>query len=103
MSNSSGYQSYRYKNIKDIKRTDDRVRILGIVVGESENNIIVDDSTGEIPISTENPEIFPKIVRVLGRVQNSENKLFIIPDIIQDMNNLDLKKFRQVYTDNKLL
>lgn len=85
------------KPINEIKPDDIRVRVVGKVVDKNDEYVVIDDGTGRINVVTDKPDFSPgTTVRVIGRIFASEQGLELRSETIQDINNLDLKLYRQV-------
>ncbi len=85
------------KPINEIKPEDIRVRVVGKVVDKNDEYAVIDDGTGKINVVTDKLDLEPgATVRVIGRIFASEQGLELRSEIIQDINNLDLKLYRQV-------
>ncbi len=85
------------KPISEIKPEDIRVRVVGKVVDKNDEYVVIDDGTGKINVVTDKPDLAIGLtLRVIGRIFASEQGLELRSEIIQDINNLDLKLYRQV-------
>lgn len=85
------------KPINEIKPEDIRVRVVGKVVDKNDEYVVVDDGTGKINVVTDRTDFLPgTTLRVIGRIFASEQGLELRSEIVQDINNLDLKLYRQV-------
>jgi molybdate-binding protein len=96
---------YLPKKISDIDSNDTRIRITGIVIEITDNNILIDDGSGSIRVSVNSPELLENIsinslIRIYGLVVPAENGFEIRANIIQDLSDLDInlfKKTQEVY------
>jgi len=86
------------RSVTEIGRGDIRVRLLGTIIDRKDNVIVLDDGTGKINITFEEPVNFEAnhLVRVFGRVIQMEEGFEIQGEIIQDMKGLDLEMHRKV-------
>ncbi|MAH42291.1 hypothetical protein CL614_01005 [archaeon] len=87
--------------IKDISPDKDvRIRITGTIISKSNTAIIVDDSSANTEIITpiELTKDFKQgdIVRVFCRVTALEKGYQLQAEIIQDMSELDIEKYRKI-------
>jgi len=85
------------KSIKEINKSDVRVRILGTVIDAKDNMIVLDDGTGKVNvIFRENVNVKDhQTVRIFGRVMPTENGFEIEGEIIQDMSGIDINLYRK--------
>ena len=86
------------RKISDIKPEDIRVGITGTIIGKQGNVIVLDDGSGKVNASFEEPIKFGEnqLVRVFGRVMPLESGVEIQGEIIQDMKGLDLELKKRV-------
>ncbi|HLD57724.1 MAG TPA: replication protein RepA [archaeon] len=84
------------RKISEIQQQDIRVRLLGTVIDKQENSFVLDDSTGQVKVSTQSTHEENKIIRVIGKVIALESGFEIQAEIIQDMGGLDLDLFKRV-------
>ena len=86
------------KDISEIGKNDVRVRLMGMVIDNKDNIVVLDDGTGKINVvfaenvQTENN----KRVRVFGRVMPSEEGFEVQGEILQEMEGLDMELYRKV-------
>jgi uncharacterized protein YdeI (BOF family) len=102
--------SAKHVMIKDLEKMEigSRVQIIGFVKGKiEEENIILDDRTGEIKINIKKLK-FPfktdDLVNVFAKVEptmDGEKKLEAI--FFQDMSNLNFEHFQKLYEMKKEL
>ena len=81
------------RRIADIKQDDIRVAFIGTVLDSQDNRIIVDDGSGKVSISFEQPvkTEASKLVRVMGRVIPMDTDVEIQGDVLQDMTGMDME------------
>ena len=86
------------RKIKDIKAEDVRVAVLGTVIDRKESTIVLDDGSGKISITFDEPVDLEinQLVRVLGRVIPLENGFELQGEIAQDMSKLDMELYKKV-------
>ncbi len=87
--------------IKDISPAKDvRVRIVGTIIDKTSASIIVDDSSGnkEILATEELTKDFKQgdVVRVFCRVIALEKGYQLQAELMQNMSELDIKKYRKI-------
>ena len=84
--------------VSEITAQDMRVRVIGTVVDKREGRIVLDDGTGKIDVTFEQPpEVEPqKIVRVFGRVISMEGGLELQGEVVQDLDGFDLDLWKKV-------
>lgn len=84
------------KNIGDITGKDVRVAFIGTVI-DKKDGLTVDDGTGTITVESEDVESFKlqDIVRVIGKVNLTENEIKINGEIIQNFNSFNLKLYKR--------
>jgi|GEM_PF-1013265 len=90
---SKGYVSSIEKRISEITPTDQKVTIVGIVVGRGVNYILVQDDTGVARVYTEEPSGYEvkKPVMVIGLVNAaSESNVELIEEQIVNLDGLEL-------------
>ena len=97
------YQRLPAKNImiKDISPDKDvRVRITGVIIDKTPNSLVVDDSSAnaEILAQEELTKDFKQgdTVRVFCRVTALEKGYQLQAELIQNMNDLDIEKYRKI-------
>lgn len=87
------------RRIADIDPENDiRVRIVGTVIDTADGKIVVDDGTDRAEITTE--EQSAKVgnqVRVFCRVLPLENGYELRLELMQDMTDLDLELYKNLY------
>lgn len=86
------------RNISDIKAEDIRVGVTGMIIGKQGSLLVLDDGTGKVNASFEEPVKFEEsqLVRVFGRVMPIEGGVELQGEIIQDMAGLDLELKKRV-------
>ena len=86
------------KNIAEVKETDIRVRIIGVVVDVGEDYLVIDDGTGKIEVffREELREIKTgDMVKVIGRVFSSQTSVKINGECLQTLKDFDLKLYKE--------
>ena len=89
------------RKVSEIKEDDIRVRVLGTVVDKADNTVVVDDGTGKITATFDEPVkaglAEPKqLVRVFGRVINTADGLELQGEVVQDMSGLDVELYKRI-------
>ncbi|MFH1978244.1 MAG: replication protein RepA [Candidatus Aenigmatarchaeota archaeon] len=86
-----------FRRISEIKQEDIRISLIGTVLDKSETTIAVDDGSGKIEITFEEPvktEV-NKLVRVFGTVVPMDQGFQLRGEILQDMSKLDLGLYKK--------
>ena len=93
--------------IKDIKNTDERIQVTGYIKKNENNFIIIDDQSGQIQVDITGVDFKFKLddlINVIGNIElKSDGKYILQAEIIQDMNNLNFKYYKQLYQLKKEL
>lgn len=86
------------RTVSSIRQDDIRVSIIGTVIDVQENRLMVDDGTGKVTVSFEEPAKAEnsKTVRVLGRVIPMDSGFEIQGDVLQPMDGLDMELKKKV-------
>ena len=88
------------KNIAEINpKTDVRIRLMGIVIGKSDNTVVLDDGSDKVDISFNESIDYLKIgqkIRVITRVMPSINGFECIGECIQNLDDFDISLYRKV-------
>jgi hypothetical protein len=86
------------RKISDIKSEDRRVAVIGTVIGNEGNTIVLDDGTGKLNARFEEPVAMElnKPARVFGRVMPTENGFDLQGEVAQDMSALDMELLKKV-------
>ena len=93
-----GFQDFQkrmpsvYRKVSGIGQDDVRVSIIGTVIDKQENRLVVDDGSGKVNVSFEEP-VKPEsgsLVRVMGRVIPMEGGVEIQGDVCQEMEGMDM-------------
>jgi hypothetical protein len=86
------------RTVSGIKHDDIRVAIVGTVIDSQENRVIIDDGTGKVTVSFEDPVKAEntKLVRVLGRVIPMDNGVELQGDVLQPMDGMDMELKKRV-------
>lgn len=89
--------------IKEIRNDDIRVRIIGIVVDIGKDSIVIDDGTGSIKVSVQDNNNFNigDIVRVIGRVLQTEDGYEINTEFIKNLKNFDIELYKKLHIEWK--
>jgi RNase P/RNase MRP subunit p29 len=85
------------KRINNISKDDVRVRLFGTVIDSNDNIVVIDDGTGKINVTFNDPVQVKagRTVRVFGKVMPAENGFEIEGEIIQDMSGVDVSLYRK--------
>jgi uncharacterized protein YdeI (BOF family) len=103
------FQYAKQRIIKDIGIDDERIQVTGYIKTRiDDNNIVLEDKTGEIKvniISIENFSFKEKdLINVIGDLEfHSTGEKHIIADIVQDMNKLNFEYYKKLYQLKKEL
>ena len=86
------------RRVADIAQDDIRVAVIGTVIDSQDTRLVVDDGSGKVTVSFEEPAKtgMGKLVRVMGRVIPMENGVEIQGDFLQDMTGLDMELKKKV-------
>lgn len=87
------------KQIKALTNEDVRVAISGLVVSKNETSFVIDDGTGQIPVSIQDPEEIKKVngyIRVFGRLIPFEEGFELQGELIQDFSKIDKTLYKKV-------
>lgn len=86
------------RSISDIKPEDIRVAIIGTIIGKQGNVLVLDDGTGKVNVTFEEPIKFGEnsLVMIMGRVMPLESGVEIQGEIVQDMSGMDLELKKSV-------
>ncbi|MCK5017079.1 MAG: hypothetical protein KAS32_08400, partial [Candidatus Peribacteraceae bacterium] len=75
------------KKISEIEKNDVRLRIVGLVIDQKDNVVVIDDGTGKINVVFAEPvqaEVNSR-VRVFGQAMPTEDGFEMQGEILQDM------------------
>ncbi len=91
------------KDIIEITEKDIRVKITGTVVDVQDNVVILDDGTGKVKATFNNPvqANIQTAVRIMGRVIPLESGVEIQGEILQNMEKLDIDAFKKLRSIKK--
>jgi len=91
------------KLIADVDQKDIRVRVLGTVIDRQDNTLVLDDGTGKIVATFDDPVDVKerKLVRIIGRVMPVDGGLELRGEIVQNMEGLDIDVFKKLSSINK--
>jgi hypothetical protein len=96
------------KKISELRASDERVRIVGLVVSRGDFELVLDDGSGQLtvlpddPGSAEGVEVGSR-VRAFGSPMETEGGLELRADIIQRADTLDLELYEQVREERRKL
>lgn len=84
--------------VSGIKADDIRVSVIGTVIDSQKNRLVIDDGTGKVAVSFEDPVKAEnsKLVRVLGRVIPMDSGVEIQGDALQPMDGMDMELKKKV-------
>jgi hypothetical protein len=96
------------KKISEIRSSDERVRVVGVVIHKGGSEILLDDGSGQLTVVLDDPSLAAGIevgsqARVFGSPMEVEGGLELRADILQRANSLDLKLHEQVREEWKEL
>jgi len=97
------FQYAKQRMVKDISVNDERIQITGYVKSwVSDNQIIINDKTGEIKVNITSIDDFKfkenDLINVIGDLEfHSSGEKVLNADIIQDMNKLNFEYYRKLY------
>ena len=88
----------RERMVSGIQPGDTRVSIVGTVVDANGGILAVDDGTGKIDVSFEEPASATagQMVRVFGRLMPTEGGFELQGEALQDFSGADVKLWRRV-------
>lgn len=86
------------KRISSIKGSDSRIRVFGTVIDAKDNVAVIDDGTGRITVTFEEPvkAELNSMVRAFGRILPAENGFEMQGEFLQDMSHVDPKLYQKV-------
>lgn len=86
------------RTVSGIKQDDIRVAVIGTVIDSQDNRLIVDDGTGKVTVSFEEPIATEnaKLVRILGRVIPMDTGVEIQGDVLQPMDGIDMELKKKI-------
>jgi hypothetical protein len=86
------------RSVSGIKTEDTRVSIVGTVVGSNGGVLAVDDSTGKVNVTFEEPPNVNtgQLVRIFGRTIPIEGGVEIQGEACQDFSGADTKLYKKV-------
>ena len=97
------FQYAKQRMVKDISVNDERIQITGYVKSwVSDNQIIINDKTGEIKVNITSIDDFKfkenDLINVIGDLEfHSSGEKVLNADIVQDMNKLNFEYYRKLY------
>ncbi len=88
----------REKMIKDIVPEDGRVCVVGTVVDSKGGIVAMDDGTGKIDVTFDEPKDTSQgqLVRVFGRAAPAEGGIELQGEVLQDFTGADVEMWRKV-------
>lgn len=96
-------QSAKQRIIKDISIDDERIQVTGYIKsGINNNQIIIDDKTGEINVNLVSLNDFSfkenDLINVIGDLEfHSSGEKILNAEIIQDMKKLNFEYYQKLY------
>jgi hypothetical protein len=89
------------KRISELRASDERVMVVGMVVNKGESEFVLDDGSGQLTVVLEDPSLVDEIgvgskVRVFGNPMEAEGGIELRADILQKADSLDLKLYEKV-------
>lgn len=90
-----------YKRISELRASDERVKVIGLVVDRGSSDLVLDDGSGQITAILEDPAAIGGVdvgsrVRVFGSPMEAEGGLELQADILQRVDPLDVQIHEQV-------
>jgi uncharacterized protein YdeI (BOF family) len=85
------------RKVSELAQNDIRVSVVGTIIDVSGGNMVLDDGTGKVNISFENPPDLKtnQLVRVFGRVMPADGWIELQGELAQPMEGLDLELRRK--------
>ncbi len=101
-------KSSPHKKISELRASDERVRVVGLVVEKYESEIVLDDGSGQLTVILEDRNLGSGVevgsrVRVFGNPMEAEGGLELRAEILQRVDNLDFKLQERVREEWKKL
>jgi hypothetical protein len=98
----------KLKKISEIRASDERVKVVGLVVNKGDSEFVLDDGSGQLVVILDEPEATQGItvgsrVRVFGNPMEAEGGLEFHADILHKVDGLDLQLQEQVREEWKRL
>lgn len=92
---------YKEKFVKDLKLSDFKIAVSGVIVGAKDEGFLLGDGTGEVYINLKGIDKKPEIkdnsiVRVFGRLVPYESGLEIHGEIVQNLDNIDMGALKKI-------
>jgi len=86
------------KDIGEIKPEDLRISVIGTIIDQQQDSMVLDDGTGKVLIRFDSPfeTEMNKMIRVLGKVVPLDDGIELHGEFIQDMSGLDLELLNRV-------
>lgn len=102
-------QYAKQRIVKDISNNDLRIQVTGYIRSQvDDDNIILDDKTGEVRVNKANIDNFKfkqnDLINVIGDLEfHSDGEKIINAEIVQDMNKLNFDYYQKIYQMRKEL
>jgi len=86
------------KDIGEIKAEDLRVSVIGTIIDQQQDSLVLDDGTGKMLIRFDSPfeAEMNKMIRVLGKTVPLEDGVELHGEFIQNMNGLDSELLKRI-------
>jgi len=86
------------KDIGEIKPEDLRVSVIGTIIDQQQDSLVLDDGTGKMLIRFDSPfeAEMSKMIRVLGKIIPLDDGIEMHGEFLQDMNGLDSELLNRV-------
>ncbi len=97
-----------HKKISELRASDEKVQVVGLVVDKSESDIVLDDGSGQLPVILEDRNLSSGVeigskVRVFGNPMEAEGGIELRAEILQRIDSLDFKLNERVREERKKL
>lgn len=94
----------RPRKIAEIKLSDDRVRVVGVVVDKKEAEFTLDDGSGHLTVIFDDPSLAEGVavgskVRIFGTPLSVSGTNELHAEIVQRVDGLDLKLYEDVRSE----
>lgn len=89
------------RRISEIKLGDERVRVVGLVVDKRDQELSLDDGSGQLTVVFDDPSLAQGIevgskIRVFGLPLSAGGRLELKAEIVQKVDRLDLELYEEV-------
>lgn len=96
------------RKISEMRPEDERVRVVGLVVDKQGSDFTIDDGSGQLPVTSEDPSLSVGVevgskVRVFGTPMVSDEEVELHAEIVQRVDKLDLELYQQVQQEKEKL